>query len=174
MILLIGPKGAGKSTAREWLETRGWRSVYMESLYDELDKARKHTVDNPNEDLRDLVYEIACDRMFKYARVGNVVFDGTGSSHRFDSFYQTFKTSGEPCYLVYIDAAREDAFVRTQQRDISAHRPFDRMYFDRIWDDCRPRKALADKIIENNGTKKEYLVSFKTWFDSIQRIESHS
>gem|GEM_PF-5332960 len=163
VILLIGPKGAGKSTLREWLEQRGWKSVYVEALYDEFDKARAHTVDAPSEDLRDLVYRTARDRMIEQAKTHDVVFDGTGSSFRFDAFYNAVKAACDPCRLVFVDAPRELAYARTQQRNADTHRPFDRAYFDRVYDDCHKRLDQADAVIENNTTRSELLRAFQTW-----------
>jgi dephospho-CoA kinase len=167
IILLIGPKGVGKSTLREWLEMRNWKSVYVEALYDELDRAREHTVDNPSEDLRDLVYQTALDRILEFSRTENVVFDGTGSSERFDRFYKTLKKNNTPCYLVFVNADRELAYAHTQTRDIQAHRSFDRAYFDTIWNECHARKSQADIVIENNGSKMEFIETFARWFDDM-------
>ncbi|MDA1038257.1 MAG: hypothetical protein O2877_01040 [bacterium] len=140
----------------------------MEALYEELDREREHTVDKPSESLRDNVYEIAKKRIIVASKEGDVVFDGTGSSFRFDNFYEALKEKCSSCHLVYVDARRDVAFARTQERDIAAHRPFDREYFDRIYEECGKRKEEADFVIHNDGSRDEFIASFNTWLSSVQ------
>ena len=160
-ILLIGPKGAGKSTLREYLEQRGFQSVYMEALYNEFDPKKNHTVDKPSEVLRDEVYQEAMNRILRFGQTGNVVFDGTGSSPRFDAMYQAIREKTADCVLVFVDCERDVAFQRTQNRNVSEHRPFDRAYFDKIYDDCQPRKILADFVILNNKSREDFIDEFR-------------
>jgi 6,7-dimethyl-8-ribityllumazine synthase len=170
VLLIIGAKGAGKSTLREWLEAQGWKSVYVEALYEEFDSARAHTVDKSSEDLRDLVYNTARDRIIKFSKTNNVVFDGTGSSHRFDPFYQSVREACGRVRVVFIDADAELAYTRTQQRNTAAHRPFDRTYFDRIYNDTRARKQQADFVIKNNGTREAFVQKLSGWLKQRNMI----
>ena len=132
----------------------------MEALYDEFDAKKNHTVDKPSEMLRDQIYQVARDRIFEFSQRGDVVFDGTGSSDRFDVMYKAIREKVADCRLVFVDCERELAFQRTQNRDSSKHRPFDRVYFDKIYDDCQPRKKMANFIIKNDASIMEFIAEF--------------
>lgn len=154
----MGPKGAGKSTVRSYLEKNyDFISVYMEQLYAEFDPNRKFTVDKPSESLRDKVYEEAKKRIIELSRQKNVVFDGTGSSGRFILFLKAIKAACPSSKVIYIDSDKETAFARTQTRDLSSHRPFDRDYFNNTFTACLKHQYLADLTILNNKTIQDLL-----------------
>ncbi len=157
VIILMGPKGGGKSTIREYLENKGFVSVYMEALFAEFDSKQEHTPDNPSEELRNLVYSTALNRIIEQSKIKNVVFDGTGSSDRFINFLNVLKQKCLSLKVVYIDCDAQMAYRRTQLRDKDNHRPFTKEYFDDIYNKCETRKKIADQIIINNGTIEKLL-----------------
>ena len=159
LVIISGPKGSGKSTIRRHLETKGFQSLNLDDLFHEFDPDRMHTADNPSEELKDTVYEIIKKRAIELSKNHDVVLDDPGNSRRFPSLLSDLRALTPRTVSIFIDVNREIAWKRAQARDNHGHRPFNREYFDTVYDRCQQARLPANLVVANNSNSLESFIS---------------
>ncbi len=120
ILLLIGPKGSGKSFLGENLQARfGWNFLRVE------DKAKTvpRSTDIRDEDYLEKVFEVIEEAVRnELEECDLLVFESTGLSVYFDRMLQNLQQDYE-VKLVAVHADPETCFQRVAQRDSSIHIP---------------------------------------------------